>query len=91
MRRQNTVKVVDAFFTMVCARVEVRLALHTVQPPFLVGGFLCRFLLLFRSGTTFFLNTTNHHHPYIDNTTMLSDTYIDASCPEHFPIFANVC
>ena len=32
---------------------EVRIALHTVQPPFLVSGFLWRFLLLFRSSATF--------------------------------------
>ena len=46
-------KGVGAFFTMVCARMEVRSALYTVQPPFLVGGFLWRFLLLFRSNANF--------------------------------------
>ena len=45
-------KDVDAFYKAAHARVEVRLALHTVQPPFFGGGFLCRFSLLFRSSVT---------------------------------------
>ena len=46
-------KGIGAFFTAARTHVEVRLALYTVQPPFLVSGFLCWFLLLFRSSATF--------------------------------------
>ena len=42
-------KGVDAFYTTACLRVEVRLALSHL----LVGSFLCRSLLLFRSRATF--------------------------------------
>ena len=62
---------VGAFFTTAHARMEVRLALYTVQPPFLVGGFLCQFLLLFRSNATFRLyysiQTTTTIPTYPDN------------------------
>ena len=65
------------------SRLEGRLALYTVQPPFLVGGFFCRFLLLFRSSATFpfvLQHTNNHHHSYIDSTTVLSDLIFSSLC-----------
>ena len=51
-RRQNTENDDIAFYPMARLRLEVRLALNIVQPPFFIYGFFCRLLLLFRSSAT---------------------------------------
>ena len=53
-----------------------RLALHTAKFPF-EEGFVCWFCTMYGSGAPLFVvlqHTNNHHHPYIDSTTVLSDT-----------------
>ena len=42
-----------AFYTTACLRSQARLALDTVQSPFLIGRVFCRLLHLFRSSATF--------------------------------------
>ena len=49
--RQNTENDI-AFYPMARLRLEVRLALNIVQPPFFIYGFFRRLLLLFRSSAT---------------------------------------
>ena len=51
-RRQNTENDDIAFYPMARLRLEVRLTLNTVQPPFFIYGFFRRLLLLFRSSAT---------------------------------------
>ena len=62
-RRRNTEKGVDAIYTTARLRVEVGLPLYTVQPPFIVVGFLCRFLLLFRSSYFTFVLQHSYKQP----------------------------
>ena len=56
-------KGVSASFTMARVRVEVRIALYTAQPPFLVSGFLRWFLLLFRSSAILSVCITAYKQP----------------------------
>ena len=52
-RRRNTENYDDDFYPTARLRLEIKLALNTVQPPFFIDGFFRRLLLLFRSSATF--------------------------------------